>query len=463
MPARPPSPALLAVPADLWDRADVRAALAATDIGALIRLVRQHTGASQTTVGARIGLAQPDVSDIERGHRHVTSAEVLQRIAAGLDVPPGLLRLPAGDPPDTGPRGAPSPTRAAARVTAQPNTQEDDVRRRQLLTAGLGLGTGLAPVGNARADQPIESALFAAPAAAAQAPRELAAALTTGRGHYTAARYTALGDMLPGLVAAAESTRDAARPGHDRDRAHAAVARAYVLATDLAVKRHDDIAWACADRALASARASGDPLAIAEAARALAITMRRGGRGTLAVGLLTSTAHQLAERGTTTGQLAPAARVALLLTAAYTAATIGDRHDAEQLMAEAEHTVNRLPGTATPGLFATTPSTAECTVYRVSVYNALGTPDDGIPHARRIPYTELADTERAARALTDTTRMWHALGEHARAYDALLVLERTAPEEVRRPAVRTLIASLVYAPARLPGIRELAARAGAMT
>lgn len=108
------------------------------------------------------------------------------------------------------------------------------------------------------------------------------------------------------------------------------------------------------------------------------------------------------------------------------------------------------------------PSAAECALYRVSAYTALGTPDDAVPHARRIKLRDLDDTERTGRALTDTARMWHALGEHQRAYSTLLMLERTAAEEVRRPALQNLVSGLLYTPARLPGIRDFAARTGTL-
>lgn len=48
-------------------------------------------------LGGRVGLAQPDVSEIERGRRRVTSMEVRQRIIEGLGIPRGRLApAPAG-------------------------------------------------------------------------------------------------------------------------------------------------------------------------------------------------------------------------------------------------------------------------------------------------------------------------------------------------------------------------------
>ncbi|MFB4193141.1 helix-turn-helix domain-containing protein [Streptomyces carpaticus] len=74
---------------DVWSHPRLEAAARAGDWGAVLRTYRALTGLSQTRIGARTGLAQSDVSAIERGRRAVTSAEVQQRIAAGLGMPDG--------------------------------------------------------------------------------------------------------------------------------------------------------------------------------------------------------------------------------------------------------------------------------------------------------------------------------------------------------------------------------------
>lgn len=76
---------------DLWSHPRLLAAVANEDWGVVFRTYRQLTGASQMTLGTRVGLVQPDVSEIERGRRRVTSVEVRQRIIAGLGIPPERL------------------------------------------------------------------------------------------------------------------------------------------------------------------------------------------------------------------------------------------------------------------------------------------------------------------------------------------------------------------------------------
>ncbi|MFG3419377.1 helix-turn-helix domain-containing protein [Micromonospora sp. NPDC047730] len=76
----------LRIPDDLWSHQDMRAALQARDIGTLFRLLARHTGASQTRIGAAVGLEQGYVSRIIAG-RKVTSIDVLERIADGCGMP----------------------------------------------------------------------------------------------------------------------------------------------------------------------------------------------------------------------------------------------------------------------------------------------------------------------------------------------------------------------------------------
>ncbi|SMF32866.1 Predicted transcriptional regulators [Streptomyces sp. Amel2xC10] len=83
----------------LWSHPQLIAAVAAEDWGAVLRAYREITGLSQTKIGERVGLVQPDVSAIERGQRKVTSAEVRQRIVTGLGIPAGLLQERVEAPP----------------------------------------------------------------------------------------------------------------------------------------------------------------------------------------------------------------------------------------------------------------------------------------------------------------------------------------------------------------------------
>lgn len=456
----------LPIPAGLWEREEARRALWDRDIGALLKLVRRHTGASQTRLGSVIGLAQSDVSDIERGLRQVQSVSVLIRIAEGLHIPLALLGISDSPTTVTNSNTHKTPDEAT-RLSAAAQAQEDDVRRRELMASALGIGaflmTGTSPA-NATPGDPaaaLEHALLNPPAAQPVPHQQLDAALTAAREDFTAAHYAALGQKLPALIAAAEATRDQST-GRARECADILLARTYVLATELAVKQHADSAWATSVLALRAARASGAPVPIAEAARVTAITLRRAGRSRTAVDFLTNTASSLGgERGTPPPEVL-AARTCLMLTAAYTAASTNQRGAALDLLQEASETSGRIPvGSRSLGLFTIQASTAECAMYAISTHNALHTPDEGVQHVSSMIPAQLPTAERRARYYTDTARMWHQIGDHRRAYTALRAIEREAPEEVRRPALQTLTADLLYSPQNLPGLKEFALRTGA--
>lgn len=75
------------IPLDVWRRAEILESLRSRDIGRLFRLTRQHTGASQTRIGIAVNLSQGKISAIMKGSMQVTSLEVIERIAEGLNMP----------------------------------------------------------------------------------------------------------------------------------------------------------------------------------------------------------------------------------------------------------------------------------------------------------------------------------------------------------------------------------------
>jgi len=87
----------------VWEREDMRFALAQRDIATVYRLLQRH-GVSQRRIGALTEQAQGEVSEIISGKRHVVAYDVLARIADGLGVPRGRMGL-AFDEPDEPSKG----------------------------------------------------------------------------------------------------------------------------------------------------------------------------------------------------------------------------------------------------------------------------------------------------------------------------------------------------------------------
>lgn len=134
----------LRIPDEVWSDASVRDALARRDVGALFRRITRLTGASQTRIGAAVGLEQGYVSRVMAG-RKVTSIELLERIADGCRMPDearmmlGLAprdracRLDMASP--TGPRQSDAPVNRSWRedVRAAVRLWEGDVNRRDMI------------------------------------------------------------------------------------------------------------------------------------------------------------------------------------------------------------------------------------------------------------------------------------------------------------------------------------------
>jgi hypothetical protein len=79
------------VAAALWQRQDVRDALADRDVAKLYRIL-QRLGMSQRRIAAATGQAQSEISEILAGRR-VQAYDVLSRICDGLGAPRGLMGL----------------------------------------------------------------------------------------------------------------------------------------------------------------------------------------------------------------------------------------------------------------------------------------------------------------------------------------------------------------------------------
>ncbi|MCC3779788.1 XRE family transcriptional regulator, partial [Streptomyces sp. UNOB3_S3] len=302
----------------------------------------------------------------------------------------------------------------------------------------------------------LEAGLFRPPAARPVSLGQLDRALHRARADFRHARYQALGTELPLLLAAADATRDHLT-GRTKEQACALAAYAYSLAGELASKQHSEAVWVAADRAVAAARASGQPAPLGEATRMLAVAMRRAGRHRQAADLLLHTDRQLADDAT---EQALAVRAAMLLTCGYTVAHYGNRTAALEMVDEAEAIGKRIhygPGLEKVTIQATR---AQCAGFRLSLYNKLGAPDQAVPVVARVNPSVFPTAERRARFHTDVARMWHQLGNDTRTFASLRAIEHEAPQEARRPSVKALTADLLYSSTSLPGLKEFAARTG---
>lgn len=286
---------------------------------------------------------------------------------------------------------------------------------------------------------------------AAPVPGLSADDVAAARRLFAVGAYTRLDEVLPLLLAAARSTEQGLAGA-------AQAAGVWVLASQLAVKQgRTEPAGTYAERAGAAARRSGDPVALAAAARAAATPLRRTGRTDEALHLLEEArAHLTAGSRPTTAGLEAAGMAAL--TAAYTAAQAHRRAVAYEFAAQAEeitHHLARRPDAAGPRQELTV---AQCALYRIGIHRHLGDVDTALAYATALQPAGLSTPERRARAGTDTARALLDANDLPGAFAQLRLVELAAPDEARRPAVRALTARIAEHRPALPGLADYARR-----
>lgn len=110
----------------LYRRDDVRRILAARDIAALYRVLKDNAGLTQRRLAELTGQSQSEVSEILKGRR-VLAYDLLVRIAVGLGVPRELMGLSYADSSTYG---------GESTVADTPEGVDEGMLRRDLLAAG---------------------------------------------------------------------------------------------------------------------------------------------------------------------------------------------------------------------------------------------------------------------------------------------------------------------------------------
>jgi len=88
---------LLRLPKDFYARPPIAAALAAADFGPVFRAVRTELNMTQEQLATATGLAQSQISKVERGSQRLRSVKVIARVARALSIPSGYLGFPGTD------------------------------------------------------------------------------------------------------------------------------------------------------------------------------------------------------------------------------------------------------------------------------------------------------------------------------------------------------------------------------
>jgi hypothetical protein len=330
----------------------------------------------------------------------------------------------------------------------------DEVNRREVLVAGAVIaGNAVFPVpepGESRGLDglaEVASALVGGAQDSGQAQHEAtefvgervsAADVAELKGRYQAGRYRQVVKALPPLL---RSLGGADVPAFGEERWLVLVANAYQTACSVLLKLGDHaLAMLAADRSMTAARRSGDPVAAASSARALAHALAHGGHHELATTVALGVAREVpADKSATVPELAVYG--ALLLRTSVIAAAGEDRALAWDALSEASETARRIGDDQNAAWTYFCPTNVR--LHKVSVAVSLGDAGQAIDHARHVELSRIPLAERRACFWTDVARAYLQWGKYERAFEAVCAAEQAAPEEVAvRPQVQRVIDEL---------------------
>ncbi|MDX2579933.1 helix-turn-helix transcriptional regulator [Streptomyces scabiei] len=396
-------------------------------IGEVIRQARALQRRSQKDVAAALGYHQSKVSRLESG-RGTEDVRTLREVAQVLDIPPHRLGLAAAT--DTGPAAEPG---------------AEDMHRRTFLAASVAaLAAPPSPSSSSTtAHHDLIQVLMPGPSPATTGQAlgidELRDRLRAVRRMFYVCDYAELEQALPGLIADLRLAADGGSSGSAE--ASGLLATAYQTSVSLLLKRADQgNAWLAAGRAMAEAERSGDPVVLAASVRVHAHVLVRDKHTAQAVNMVRHTADQLTGSYDQRSPRYLAAVGLLLLRGATAASRNGDRDTTRDFLTEARE-VARYVAFDQPDAWANF-SPTNVALHEVSAAVSFGDAGIALQTARPLMRRHIPVPERRAALWVETARAYSQQGRLADGYQALRIAESCAAQDIRRPAVRELVADM---------------------
>ncbi|MFF7139108.1 MULTISPECIES: helix-turn-helix domain-containing protein [unclassified Streptomyces] len=396
-------------------------------IGEVIRQARVLQRRSQNDVAAALGYHQSKVSRLESG-RGTEDVRTLREVAQVLDIPPHRLGLAAAA--DTSPAAEPGAedmhrrtflAASVAALAAPPSPSSSSTTARHDLIQVLMPGTGPAATGQALGID------------------ELRERVRAVRRMFYVCDYAELEQALPGLIADLRLAADGGFSGSAE--ASGLLATAYQTSVSLLLKRADQgNAWLAAGRAMAEAERSGDPVVLAASVRVHAHVLVRDKHTAQAVNMVRHTADQLTGSYDQRSPRYLAAVGLLLLRGATAASRNGDRDTTRDFLTEARE-VARYVAFDQPDAWANF-SPTNVALHEVSAAVSFGDAGIALQTARPLMRRHIPVPERRAALWVETARAYSQQGRLADGYQALRIAESCAAQDIRRPAVRELVADM---------------------
>ncbi|MEU9639384.1 helix-turn-helix domain-containing protein [Streptomyces tendae] len=390
-------------------------------IGEVIRQARVLRRRSQKDVATALGYHQSKVSRLENG-RGTEDVRVLREIAKVLDIPPqrlGLAVASDASPSDPGTEDMHRRTFLAASVAALAATPTPTVAHHDLIQVLLP-GPSPAATGDSSGID------------------ELRERARTVRRLFCTCDYAQLERNLPGLIA---DLRRAADDSSGSAETSGLLATAYQTSVSLLLKRADQgNAWLAAGRAMAEAERSGDPVVLAASVRVHAHVLVREKHTAQAVNMVRHTVDQLSGSYDQRSPRYLAAVGLLLLRGATAASRSGDRDTTHDFLTEAKE-VARYVAFDRPDAWANF-SPTNVALHEISAAVSFGDAGIALQIARPLMRRHIPVPERRAALWVEAARAYSQQGRLADGYQALRIAESCAAQDVRRPAVRELVADM---------------------
>ncbi|MFJ4799822.1 helix-turn-helix domain-containing protein [Streptomyces murinus] len=408
-------------------------------IGEVIRRARVLQRRSQKDVAAALGYHQSKVSRLESG-RGTDDVRMLREVAQALNIPLHHLGL------------------AVAPNTSTSDLEAEDMHRRTLLAAGVAsLAIPTSPAAThhdlIRVLLPGTSPTVTGQVLDIKGLRDRTRAV---RHLFCTCDYTELERTLPGLIA---DLRQAAGGSSGTAEASGLLATAYQTSVSLLLKRADQgNAWLAAGRAMAEAERSGDPVVLAASVRVHAHVREK--HTSQAVNIIRHTADQLTGSYDQRPPRYLAAVGLLLLRGATAASRNGDRDTTEDFLTEARE-VARYVAFDRPDAWANF-SPTNVALHQVSAAVSFGDAGIALETARPLMRRHIPVPERRAALWVDAARAYSQQGRLGDGYQALRIAESCAAQDIRRPAVRELVADMAARDRRrtLPALHHFSRQLG---
>jgi len=261
---------------------------------------------------------------------------------------------------------------------------------------------------------------------------------------WLSSHFTVVVRHLPKLLREAQMLTIAVRPSY-QVAASRTLVMAYRLASSVLLKfESNDVAWLAADRAMQTAFAVDDTLALARATRCVARSLTSTGQLASAINVLTGMADRMRPELATRADDLLSLYGMLYLAASIAAARQQDADTAlimhEQAQAAAENLGPHYE------IHQTVFGLTNVALHRVAALVRLHEPERALEYAHNIDPRSISalPPERKVNYLLDTTTAYTETGHYAEAARALVEAERVAPEEIRcRPLVHGLLRTML--------------------